>query len=71
MPLGEKYECNYSPSSYWKRVGQTGLFNLGMLTGLREEKLNLKKGKFCFRIYIESHPARGGGLDKYWFGYLF
>ena len=36
--LGERHASNYSSSSYEEIVGQTGLFNLGMATGL-EEKL--------------------------------
>ena len=35
----ERYEFNYSPSSYGKTVGQTWLFNLGLATGLEEGKL--------------------------------
>ena len=32
--LGERYDSNYSPSSYGLIVGQTKLFNLDTATGL-------------------------------------
>ena len=35
----EKYESNYSPSSYGQIVGQTGIFDLGEATSLGEGKL--------------------------------
>ena len=38
--LFEYNNSKYSPSSYGLIVGQIRLFNLGMKTGLREEKVN-------------------------------
>ena len=42
-------------------VGQTGLFNLGMVTGEKENP-EFKPVKLCFRIDLVSHPARQEGL---------
>ena len=56
--LGEKYESNYSLSSYGSIVGQTGLFNLGIAISLRGGKL-LKKTR------LVSHPFRMEELRIY------
>ena len=37
--LGETYESTYFSSSYGKIVGLAGLFNIGMATGLGENRL--------------------------------
>ena len=59
----ERYESNYSPSSYGQMVGQTGLFNLGMAAG-QEGKLNLNLLNFIKKIDLILHPAHVEGVGK-------
>ena len=50
----ERYEFNYSPPTYEWIVGQVGLFNLGMATGLQEEK-----------HWIQTWPGEGWTLPDF------
>ena len=40
------------------------LFNLGMITVLREEKLNSEPVEYRLKIDLVSHPVRAEGFDK-------
>ena len=53
---------NNSPSNYVYIVGQTGLFNLAMATGLGEGKLWIETMKLCLKIDLMSPPACVEGL---------
>ena len=57
------YSSNYTLSNYGLLVGQNGLFDFGMATGLGERKLWIKLVKRCLKIEFVSHA--GEGLDLF------
>ena len=61
----ERYESNYSPSSYGQIVGQTEFFSLGEVTRKEMENSEFKPVKLHLKIDLVSYPARAEGLGKY------
>ena len=57
--FGEKYESNYSSSSYEQIVGLTWLVNPGMTTDLGEGKINLNLLNSAEKL----HSTDGGGVE--------
>ena len=56
---GERYESNYSLSTYVQIVGQIELFNFDMATCLKENS-ELKPVKLSLKSDLVLHPARLG-----------
>ena len=60
----KRYASVYSPSIYGLIIGQAGLFNLDMTTGLQVENSKFKQVKVCLRIDLVPHPPRVEGAGK-------
>ena len=61
---------NYTLSCYGEIVGQIGLSDLCMVTGLGEEKLWIQIW-LCVKIVLVSHPARAEALSIYIYIYIY